>query len=201
MAAGRLVQVTLFGESGFITVLVTALGLSADCFAVALGASAGAAASGVRFVALRSSLSFGFFQAIMPVLGWLAGRSVIGLISSFDHWVAFALLAGVGGHMIWESLHEGDEESRSTDISRPLVLLTLSFATSIDALAVGLSFGLIEISILVASLTIGIIAFAVTFLGFGLGRKAGELVGKRAEIIGGIVLIAIGLRILLDHLL
>ena len=153
-----------------------------------------------RFQIFRASLSFGLFQAIMPVLGWLAGRTFVAFIGSFDHWLAFGLLGFVGGRMIWESFHPEREEKR-TDITKGLILLTLSIATSIDALAVGLSFAFLKVNILTASLTIGITAFLITILGFLLGKKVGGFVGKRAELIGGLILIGIGVRILLMHLL
>jgi manganese efflux pump family protein len=148
---------------------------------------------------LRASLSFGLFQAIMPVLGWLAGRTFVNFIGGFDHWLAFGLLGFVGGRMLWESFHPEREEKR-TDITKGLILLTLSIATSIDALAVGLSFAFLKVNILTASLTIGFTAFLVTIIGFLLGKKVGELVGRSAELIGGLILIGIGVRILLTHL-
>jgi putative Mn2+ efflux pump MntP len=135
----------------------------------------------------------------MPVFGWLAGQTVADLIAAYDHWVAFALLAVIGSRMIWESFRSSHSRSEGTDITKGLSLLALSVATSIDALAVGLSFAFVEVSIALASLTIGIVAFVVTTIGFLLGKNAGKLVGKRAEAIGGIILIAIGLRIVLSH--
>jgi len=137
----------------------------------------------------------------MPVLGWLAGRTVVELIASYDHWLAFGLLALVGGRMIWESLRSKEGHREERDISKGLLLLTLSIATSIDALAVGLSFAFLKINIVLAGVTIGITAFLATSIGFVLGRKAGSLIGKRAEIVGGVILIGIGLRILLEHML
>ena len=137
----------------------------------------------------------------MPVIGWLIGRNLVTFVADYDHWIAFALLLLIGSRMIWESIHDHEDKKRKTDITRGLTLLTLAIATSIDALAVGLTFAFLQISIALASSTIGIIAFIVTILGFLLGKKLGQLIGKRAEIIGGIVLIAIGIRILLSHLL
>ena len=137
----------------------------------------------------------------MPVLGWLAGRTFVDYIADYDHWIAFALLAFVSGRMFWEALHPGDREERSVDITRGLLLLTLSIATSIDALAVGLSFAMIDFSIALASPVIGAVAFIATTAGFLIGRKAGKLIGKRAEIIGGVILLIIAFRILLSHLL
>ena len=137
----------------------------------------------------------------MPVLGWLAGRTIVEFISGYDHWLAFGLLAFVGGRMIWESFSSKDDRRGDTDISKGFLLLTLSIATSIDALAVGLSFAFLKINIILASSTIGIVAFLVTTIGFVLGRKAGSLIGKRAEIVGGVILLGIGLRIILEHML
>ena len=185
---------------GFLSLLLIAIGLSADCFAVALSGSISMRTLSLLQV-FRASLSFGLFQALMPVLGWLAGRTVVELVAQYDHWVAFVLLALVGGRMIWESFRSGDSRSENTDITRGLLLLTLSVATSIDALAVGLTFAFLEVDITLASSTIGVVAFVATAVGLLLGRRAGKLVGRRAETVGGMVLIGIGLRIILTHLL
>lgn len=182
-----------------LSILGIAVGLSADCFAVALGGSVsnkGWSKAGV----LRTSLSFGLFQAVMPVLGWLAGRTAVGLIGAYDHWVAFALLAFVGGRMVWASFQRDSGGGKQTDITRGLALLVLSVATSIDAMAVGLTFALLDTNIAVASAAIGAVAFAGTAAGFIVGARSGRLMGKRAELVGGIILIGIGLRILLSHI-
>ena len=185
---------------GFFSVLLIAIGLSVDCFAVALSGSISMRTVSSLQV-LRASLAFGLFQALMPVLGWLAGQTVVELIADYDHWAAFVLLALVGSRMIWKSLHSENGRSENADITKGLLLLTLSLATSMDALAVGLSFAFLHTNIALASLTIGVIAFVATVIGFLLGRKVGNLVGKRAETVGGIVLIGIGLRILSEHIL
>ncbi|MBI2853443.1 MAG: manganese efflux pump [Chloroflexi bacterium] len=182
-----------------LSILLIALGLSADCFAVAISGSA-SMRNITRPQVLRTSLSFGAFQTLMPVIGWLAGRTVVDIIAGYDHWLAFALLALVGGRMLWEAAR-GEGDGKKVDISRGTVLIVLSIATSIDALAVGLSFAFWEVSIAVAGLLIGLVAFSITAFGFLAGRKLGRLVGKYARVVGGIVLIAIGLRILLSHLL
>ena len=186
--------------SDFLSIFLIAIGLSADCFAVALsGGVAGKNHSRARV--LRVALSFGLFQAVMPLLGWLVGRTVVDFIAAYDHWVAFGLLAVVSGRMFWESLHPEKGEEKEADITSGLLLLTLSIATSIDALAVGLSFAFVEVNIALASPIIGAVAFLVTTVGFILGKKASRLIGKRAEAIGGIILLAIAFRILLGHLL
>jgi putative Mn2+ efflux pump MntP len=150
---------------------------------------------------LRVCLAFGAAQALMPVLGWLGGRTLVDLISNYDHWVAFGLLLVIGGRMIWESFHSKEDETKERDFSKGLPLLTLAVATSIDALAVGLSFAFLEVNIVAAVLTIGVVCFLITGLGFLAGRKAGQVLGERAETIGGIILIGIGIRILVSHLI
>jgi putative Mn2+ efflux pump MntP len=184
----------------FLSILLIAVGLSADCFAVALSGSISRRTLSFLQV-LRVSLSFGVFQAIMPILGWLAGRTIVDFVSDYDHWIAFGLLAFVGGRMVWESVRSKDGRRADTDISKGFLLLTLSVATSIDAFAVGLSFAFLEVNVLLASSTIGITALLVTTIGLILGKKAGTLIGKRAEIVGGVILLGIGLRILLEHML
>lgn len=134
----------------------------------------------------------------MTLLGWWAGSYILEYIESIDHWIAFGLLAFVGGKMIWESLHDKDDR---TDITRWSYLFILAIATSLDALAVGLSFAFLKVNLMMASTPIGVVAFIITLMGFIAGKKLGELVGKRAEIIGGIILIGIGLRILIEHLI
>jgi len=186
-------------ELDILSILLIALALSADCFAVALSGSI--YIKTVSFAPiLRTAVTFGAFQSVMPALGWLAGRTVVNLISSYDHWVAFILLALVGGRMIWESFRHSDSQKR-IDISKGFVLVTLAFATSIDALAVGLTFAFLELNIAIACSIIGVVAFGVTVAGFTLGRKASTWLGKYAEVIGGVILIAIGLRVLLTHIL
>jgi manganese efflux pump family protein len=183
----------------FFSTFFIALGLAADCFAVALGGSL--SIRKLRYIQIfRTGLAFGLAQTLMPVIGWLVGKTVIDYVAGYDHWVAFGLLAVVGGRMLWEAFHEKDEHKEDTDISRGLLLVTLALATSIDALAVGLSYAFLEINILFAGLLIGIVAFLITHLGFYLGRKAGHLLGRNARIIGGVILIGIGARILVSHL-
>jgi putative Mn2+ efflux pump MntP len=186
-------------ELDVLSIILIALALSADCFAVALSGSIYIKTPSLAPV-LRTAATFGTFQAIMPALGWLAGRTVVDLISSYDHWIAFVLLALVGGRMIWESFHQRSG-TKQIDISQGILLVTLAVATSIDALAVGLTFAFLKVNIVIACLIIGIVAFGVTTFGFTLGRKVSRWLGKYAEAIGGAILIAIGLRILLTHVL
>lgn len=180
----------------FLSILLLAVGLSADCFAVALGLGV---SSRKASLVLRVAIAFGVFQTVMSLAGWLAGKTFVDLIAAYDHWVAFGLLVLVGGRMLWESFHEEAEEMK-LDITRWWVLLTLSVATSIDSLAAGLSFALIRADILFASVTIGVTALLITLIGFMLGSRAGKLLGKRAELVGGLILIGIGIRVVVEHL-
>lgn len=187
-------------SADLLSIFLIAVSLSADCFAVALCGNVSRKSSTVSPM-LRVSFSFGLFQTLMSVTGWFVGRTVIDFIEGYDHWAAFVLLAGIGGKMLWEAFHAKEECEARTDITKGLVLLTLSVATSIDSLAVGLSFAFIKVDIFMASLIIGLVAFVITIVGFLLGEKVGSLLGKRAEAAGGIILIGIGLKILLTDLL
>jgi putative Mn2+ efflux pump MntP len=178
-------------------VLVIGLGVSLDCFAVAIAGSISMRSISVP-QAVRASLAFGVFQAAMLALGWLAGNSMVDLIGRFDHWVAFGLLSLVGGKMLWEA-RKADDDREQGDITRGLPLLILSIATSIDSLAVGLTLGFLESSILIAALIIGSVTFLVSAAGFYAGAKVGPLLGRWAEVLGGLVLIGIGVRILVAH--
>ena len=140
---------------------VVALALSIDCYAVAVGASVSMTNVSRRQI-LRTSLSFGLFQFAMPILGWLAGRGFADSIAAYDHWVAFALLFAIGARMGWKALCEKDGDAKAIDTTKGLALLTLSIATSIDALGVGLSAAFVEIKIITASVIIGAVAFLVT---------------------------------------
>ncbi len=184
----------------YFSLLLIAVGLSADCFAVALGGCVSLKKFS-KLQSLRTALAFGVAQALMPVMGWAIGRTVIGFISVYDHWIAFGLLLIVSGRMLWEAFRKNEDRREGTDISRGWVLFTLAIATSIDALAVGLSFAFLKMNIVYSSSLIGIVAFLFTILGFFLGRKAGSLLGQRAKIGGAIILIIIAVRILLSHLL
>jgi putative Mn2+ efflux pump MntP len=169
-----------------------------DAFAVAV--AAGLALNPLtRGHVLRLSSSFGLFQALMPALGWAAGKAVHRHVAALDHWVAFALLAFVGGRMILGALGDGQEARVEKDPTTGWTLLVLSVATSIDALAVGLSLAMIGSAILVPALVIGVVAAAMTAIGMKLGRRLGALWGKRVEVVGGIVLVGIGVKIVIEH--
>jgi putative Mn2+ efflux pump MntP len=187
-------------EINFITILITAVGLSADCFAVALCLCISQRGLSFRQF-IRFPLAFGLFQAIMLLIGWLAGRTIVELISAYDHWLAFGLLAIIGGRMIWESFHDEDEKRANRDINKWLTALALAVATSIDALAVGLSYAFLHVHIILAAITTGLTTFIITIIGYYIGNRVGPLVGKWAETAGGIILIIIGVTILIEHIL
>ena len=147
----------------------------------------------------RLAFHFGLFQFMMPIFGWLAGREVVVYVRAYDHWVAFGLLACVGGKMLLEARQEKTLD-RNVDPTRGLMLVALSVATSIDALAVGLSMGLVRVSIWVPSAVIGLVAAMLSAVGIGFGSRLGPRWGRRAEFLGGIVLLVIGVRILIAHL-
>jgi putative Mn2+ efflux pump MntP len=182
----------------FLEVLLMAVGLAMDCFAVSLGIGTTRYANGRRPL-FRLSFHFGLFQALMPVLGWLAGTQVASLIAAVDHWIAFGLLAFVGVRMICSGL-DAHAESHSKDPSRGRMLIILSVATSIDAFAIGLSLAMLQVQILLPVVAIGLVAGALSLVGLRVGNRLGLAFGKRMEIIGGGILIIIGLRVLISHL-
>jgi putative Mn2+ efflux pump MntP len=145
------------------------------------------------------ALFFGGFQALMPVLGWLAGQELRPLIQGVDHWVAFGVLSLVGAKMIYEAFSLAEEE-RLTAPPGIVLLLTLAIATSLDALAVGLSLAVLRVEIALPALVIGVVTFVMTLLGVSLGRRFGHLFESKIEAAGGVVLILIGVKILWEHL-
>jgi putative Mn2+ efflux pump MntP len=184
----------------FVLVLGVAVALAMDCFAVSLGLACGAKGLTMK-QAVRMAAFFGGFQFVMPVAGWFAGDRLLGLIRNFDHWIAFGLLALIGGRMIYESFGLSEEEKACRpDQTQGMRLVVLSLATSIDALAVGLSLGVIRSSILYPAAVIGLISFVLTIAGAKLGPVSGRIAGRRAELLGGLILIGIGLKILVEHL-
>jgi len=177
-----------------------AFALALDAFAVSLGLglSLKPATGGQTF---RLAFHFGLFQFLMPVLGWAAGETLVQHIEKYDHWVAFALLLGVGGKMIFESFRpEKDSGSKRPDPTRGISLLVLSMATSLDALAVGLSLAALRVAIVFPAVVIGVVAFTMTVTGMKIGPVLGKVIGRRAELLGGVILIVIGIKILADHL-
>ena len=182
-----------------ISIFIIAIGLALDAFAVSV--SSGVVLKKMRIHhALLIASFFGGFQGIMPFIGWSTGNWVRTYISAYDHWIAFLLLLAVGTKMIWES--RKDEASRiSIDPTNIYILFALAIATSIDALAVGLSLSFLQISIAVPVLIVGLVTFSMCFLGTYLGAAVGGILGRKIEALGGIILIAIGVKIVLEHTL
>ena len=178
--------------------LLLALGLAMDAFAVSV-------ASGIAFKnfrmhhALRMAAAFGLFQAIMPLIGWLAGLTMQRFVSGIDHWIAFGLLGLVGGKMIYEAcrMEEAEEPSNPFGFA---VLLVLALATSIDALAVGITFAMLKTAIMAPVVVIGSVTFVLSLAGVYIGEACGHFFEKKIEVVGGLILIGIGLRILLGHM-
>ena len=180
------------------TILVIALALAMDAFAVAI-------ASGITIKHLRVhhaltiATSFGLFQAFMPLIGWLGGLKMKDSLAQVDHWVAFGLLAFIGCKMIYESFKIDSVEERTNPLDI-YVLFVLSVATSIDALATGISFAVLDVSIVAPVLIIGGVTFVLSFLGVWIGEKFGHFFEKKIELAGGVLLIGIGIKILVSHM-
>lgn len=181
----------------FLEILLIALGLSMDCFAVSL--SFGTSQKLKWKEIFRMALFFGLFQGLMPLIGWLVGNSLQSFISSIDHWFAFGILAFIGLKMILQSF-KNTEERKNVDIRKTTILLSLSVATSIDALITGISFGFIRVNILEAAVIITLITFLISIFGAKLGEKTTFLPARWAERLGGLVLIGIGVKIVFEHL-
>ena len=180
-----------------LTIILIAFALAMDSFSVAITRGFINTKTKMLAEALKIGFFFGIFQAVMPIIGWLVGLSITDLISDFDHWIGFGLLALIGTRMIYESLTSGSKKIASS--SNLKVLVILSIATSIDALAVGLSLSFLEETILIPAIVIGIITFSLSFLGSYIGKKLGNY-SERIGVLGGLILIFIGVRILLQHL-
>lgn len=192
---------------GFISIFMTGIGLSMDAFAVSLAKGICLKEDELKY-SLRVSLFFGGFQALMPLLGWWVGRYFESYIKSFDHWIAFILLSIIGGKMLIEAikgLKSSEDDNIPTECERDEFsykkLTVLAIATSIDALAVGVSFAFLSVSIIPSVTIIGITTFILSFFAVFLGKKLGEYMQSYAEIIGGIILIFIGAKILFEHLM
>ncbi len=185
----------------FWEILSMAVGLAMDALAVSIAAGLAVERVTPRRV-FRIAWHFGMFQALMPVLGWLAGQTVAGYIAAWDHWIAFGLLSFIGGKMLYEArkgeqLAEGETRP---DPTKGMLLMMLCIATSIDALAVGLSLAMVRVSIWQPALVIGVVTCILSALGIIFAGRLGEKVERWADAFGGLVLIGIGVRILLQHL-
>ncbi|TLX76220.1 manganese efflux pump [Labilibacter sediminis] len=180
-----------------ISVILIAIGLSMDSFAVSVCNGLTITKLNMKKV-LAISFSLAIFQGVMPLLGWMAGIGIEKYIKEIDHWIAFLLLAIIGIKMIYEGLQK-NEEVKNCDL-KIVTLIGQSIATSIDAFAVGISFALLDISIIVPVCIIGLVTFIFALVGLHIGKYFGRHVGNKAEIFGGIVLIGIGIKILIEHL-
>jgi putative Mn2+ efflux pump MntP len=180
-----------------ITIVLIAVALAMDTFAVSITSGATIKKMHLHH-ALRIALIFGGFQAIMPLAGWSIGRFAETYIQTYDHWVAFALLVFIGGKMIYEASHLKEDYGRSDPLNL-YILLMLAFATSIDAAVVGITLSFINIQIVTPVLIIGAVTFLISFTGMYIGKKSGDYFGKKIEIIGGLVLISIGIKIVIEH--
>ena len=187
---------------GIIEIFLIGVGLSMDAFAASICKGLGMHRINYKY-AFVIALFFGVFQALMPIIGWLVGSVFAGFVTTIDHWIAFVLLAIIGGKMLWDVFAgDDDEKDDETDADKLDIreLFALAIATSIDALAVGVSFSFLQINIAWAATIIGVTTFTISFIGVVVGNQFGSRFEKPAQIIGGIVLIVIGLKILLEHL-
>ncbi len=185
---------------GHLTILAISVGLAMDAFSVAVATSVNLTRLTGRHI-FRFAFHFGLFQAGMPVLGWLAGRTVVHWVAAWDHWLAFGLLSLVGGKAIYDGLRDIPlDGNQPADPTRGWSLVMLSVATSIDAFAVGLSLAWLGTSIWSTVVVIGLVTAAMTTAGMYLGRMLGARFGRRMSIVGGLVLVGIGGKILFDHL-
>lgn len=174
------------------------LAMSTDAFAAAVGRGVGMRAPAFA-AALRVGLIFAAVETLTPALGWLLGRAAAGVVEGWDHWIALALLAGLGIHMIVAGLSPDDADSRAPANGSLWLTAVAALATSIDALAAGVGLAFLDVSIIAVALTIGLCTFVMVTLGILLGARFGSLLGKRAEVVGGLVMIAVGIGIVLQH--
>ena len=181
------------------SIFMIGIGLSMDAFAVSIARGMTMKKEDLLRYALTLGFFFGVFQAVMPLIGWWAGSYFQEFIASIDNWIAFGLLAIIGGNMIRESLR-GEEEACEDKSLTLKTILILAVATSIDALAVGISFAFLQVHIWTAITVIGVTTFVLSFIAVYLGNRLGDLLEKYAGILGGIILILIGTKILLEHL-
>lgn len=186
-----------------LELLIIAIGLSMDAFAVSIGKGLSLQKIKINH-ALKVGLWFGGFQALMPLIGYLLGSTFADIVSAYDHWVAFVLLALIGGNMIKEAFEKDDEcdcNKKEKNCFGFVTMLTLAVATSIDALAIGVTFAFFKVTIIPAIITIGITTFLFSVAGLKIGHIFGCKYKSHAELFGGVILILIGLKILLEHTL
>lgn len=185
---------------GFLEIFLIGIGLSADAFSVAVCKGLNMRKLNLKH-AYIIALFFGGFQAIMPLIGYLLGTNFADYIEAFDHWIAFVLLGFIGGKMAIEAIRDnGEDEEEKTDVLKIGELTVMAVATSIDALAVGITFAFLKVNILLSVLLIGVTTFALSLAGVLLGNRFGAKYKSKAELAGGIILVLIGVKILLEHL-
>lgn len=182
-------------QMSHIEIIFIATSLAMDASTVCLAAAAAGFAKDARAV-FRLCFHFGLFQFLMPVIGWFLGQTIISYIGTIDKWIAFLLLAGIGGRMIYDALNP-TPDTRKKDPSRGLTMVMLSIATSIDALAAGFSLAMLKIDIWYPGIMIGLITSGLSLIAIKIGTRLGEQFGSRMEIAGGLILIAIGIKIVL----
>jgi len=196
----RIYNINLGGKKnnmGAIEILLISIGLAMDAFAVSV--CKGLAMKKMSWKkAIIIGLYFGIFQAVMPVIGYFLGTTFERFITNVDHWVAFILLVGIGINMVKEAFDK-ESENRNDNVDVK-TMLVLSIATSIDALAIGITFACLKIHIVMPVITIGLITFIISVIGVKIGNRFGDKYGKKAEIMGGVILILLGIKILLEHL-
>ncbi len=182
---------------GVLEILLLGIGLAMDAFAVSI--CKGLSMKKMNWKnAIIIALYFGGFQALMPMIGYFLGTTFESLVTTFDHWIAFVLLSVIGGNMIKESFDK-EEEKKNDDVDFK-TMIVLALATSIDALAVGITFAFLDVNLLLAISIIGIITFIISILGVKVGNKFGDRYQNKAELVGGIILVVLGIKILLEHL-
>ncbi len=182
----------------FVTILLISIGLAMDALAVSLCIATSGQIASMRGK-VRLAAHFGIFQSGMTALGWLAGATIVQFVSGFDHWIAFGLLGYVGFNLIRSGFSK-DKEAFDQDPSTGKTLVLLSFATSIDAFAVGLSIAFLKVPTLLAVIMIGIVTLFLSAIGLFAGARLGKMFGKRMEFVGGLILVSIGIRVVLSHL-
>lgn len=182
-----------------LSLIFLAVGLAMDAFAVSVALGLKIPIKDKWKISLKAGLFFGVAQGVMPLIGWILGNGFSSYIEKFDHWIAFILLSIIGGKMIHEAIHPDGGEDNAVDTGMKRMFI-LAIATSIDALAVGVSFAFLNVNIMSAVFIIGIITLIISAIGVIIGKIFGDLFAGKAEIIGGIILILIGLKILLEHL-
>jgi len=185
----------------FGAIVLLALGLAMDATAVAAARGLAVPQIRARHVLLVAGF-FGGFQALMPVIGWLLGARIGPLVQAWDHWIAFVLLTFIGGKMLWEARAAGEEESDASSVDHFALrsMLVLAIATSIDALAVGITLPMLDAPLLLSVVTIGVVTAILSVVGLFAGRRFGAMLGKRLDMAGGVVLIGLAFKILFEHL-